>query len=170
MKFIEPLVLGFKAVVTAPFQRSEEFKLLSSALDNVAQGDKPWLMERIVESLPKHMSAYERMRLRKMAAAHAKLIEARLYRQALCRFSLGEELDLEREAMNARALGRYEYEKQEQRQTFVGAQQAAGNIQAAMSNYQSQMAAIRQSYNTQNQMYGSLTQEQIETAYRQAKQ
>jgi len=101
MKFIEPLVSAFKA----PFKRSEEYKLLASAIDSIAAGDKPWMLERVVKSLPAAMSKYEQRKLRKMVEAHGTMIEARIYRQALCRFALGEDLDMEKEARNAASLG-----------------------------------------------------------------
>lgn len=148
MKFIAPLVSEFKAIFGAPFKRSEEYTLLASALDSIARGDKPWHMDKIVDSLPKHMSSYEKRKLKKQAEAHAKVIEAQLYRQALCRFSLGEDLDLEKEAANARSLGLLEYGNQQRASAICGAQQAVGNLQAAYQNYDTQM----QMYEAQKQL------------------
>jgi hypothetical protein len=137
MKFIEPLVSTF----SAPFKRSEEYKLLASAIDSIAAGDKPWMMERVVNSLPKAMSKYEQRKLRKMVEAHGTVIEARIYRQALCRFALGEDLDMEKEARNAASLGEiadrnnaHQQAIQAKLNAIAGQQQAY--IQQHAANYQ----------------------------------
>jgi hypothetical protein len=174
MKFIEPLA----SVFSAPFKRSEEFKLLSSAIDNIAQGDKPWMMERIVSSLPNSMSRYEQRKLRKMVEAHSKIIEGKIYRQALCRFSLGEDLDMEKEARNARSLGENEHRdglhqaavqskfnviaaKQNQYIQHMNAADRQAFAQQAANYAGQQMAAAQQNYvaqqNTQqNHLQGTL--------------
>lgn len=162
MKFVEPFVSEVRAIFGAPFKRSDEYKLLAAALDNIAQSDKPWMMERIVSSFPATMSRYERRKLKKIAEAHGKVIEAQLYRQALCRFSLGEDVDMEKEASNARSLGRYEYERQERTQSVQAAQKAVGSIGAAYQKYLStQEAKYKAAYDSQNRMFGGMQNNQV---------
>ncbi len=158
MKFIEPLV----SVFSAPFKRSEEFKLLSSAIDNIAQGDKPWMMERVVSSLPNSMSRYEQRKLRKMVEAHSKIIEGKIYRQALCRFSLGEDLDMEKEARNARSLGENadrdaaHQQALEAKLSAIASQQHQQSISDRVAYMQKQYADKQLAAAQQNHLQGTL--------------